>query len=1737
MHRAARSGWRVAAGLLVVVAALLALPLQAQAQTLTTFVSNTNETANPRGSNATFFAVASFLAASDIVVSGIEISLGQTGEAVLKIRENSADDLPGELVAELTSPATLTADSLTTFTAPAGTTLAAGETYWITWGEGVLSWGDLAGITTTDSDNETGETGWEIGDGHLWRFSETGTWSTSARALMFAIKGTINEDTTLSNDATLSALALADDGGNAVALNETFDTAETTYTASVANTVETVTLTATPTHTGASVSAVTLGGTAIADTDFSDGITVPDLDDGDNVIVVTVTAEDGSTTQDYTLTVTREATTTTTPVTIEAQYDSIGGGLEDLVFTLTREGDTTDALTAKVTIVQAQSWLGDSDLSHTVTFPAGDAAVGLTIAATKFSFSPTASGDLTATVSGDGIDGGSDTVEVVSTSDPPITVGFEMDDYTFAEDATDEEVYAVATLDTAYPRAPSRNMGPVAISTASDTARFRDDFASLNSQVDILANSFQQVAGQFVARKLISEFDILDDAIYEGSEQFILKIESTFHLVTDMVRFQKPDGTVNGTYDVTITDEEDLPVLSLSAAPPSIAEEDDDGTTGVAENVSVLTVAITNGKTFVGEETVTLTFSGTATLGTHYSVSPADADTNAAGHQVVLPAETASVSVTVTATANDSADGNRTVAVAGEFDGRDIGTRDITILDDDTTTTNTAATGQPGITGTPQVGDELTATIGTIADDTDGLPATFPDDYDFQWVRLDSSNNPTNVGENSNTYTVLPTDVDSTIRVDVSFIDGAGNPEDPLSSLAVGPVMALLPELSFADTRVDVDETDGSVELTVNLDRESAGIVTVDYATSNGGSAFDRAVAGEDYTAKSDMLTFAPGETSKTITIQITDDDIHEADVEFFVVDLANPSGATESATAGRTEVHITSEDSRPTASMDDVTVDEGAGTMRLTLQLSHPSSKQILYSTSSGDVGGMATMSEDYVDDFLMGSLSDRTIIVHAGELTKDFDIAIIDDDAAESDETITIKWTKISDGQATPNVLNFTGTITDNDSACLTPNLTGRTQIWTGTVTVGDLDFGGTPAAYGFGTGFGALDNTQFSVGVDGYTVDLAAVDATTSTTAGRLQFSLSGALAATDLAQLTLHVCGDSFALADATVNSTAHTYAWDSAGLDWSSVTSRTLYLSVPTNTAPVVDNPLENQVATPGTAFSYQFPADTFSDANGDTLTYSATRDDGTALPSWLIFADASRTFSGTPAVADVGTVTVKVTASDGRGETVSDAFDMAVVVETTATAPAIVTDGVEVTSTPRATPDTYGLGETIEITVTFDSAVTVDTSGGTPRIQFRLDGALNRWAEYTSGSGGTALVFTYTVQSGDMDDDGIWLEENFLRLRSGTIRAAADNTVDATLTYAEPGLQTGHKVDGSVVPITTGQNGDLQLVGGPDAYSGRLEVFFRGKWGTVCDDRFDRAFVDPNAPGDAVTDANGKVPNIAGALACQLMGHKTGEMVARNSLGMSMSQAPARQKIWLDDVRCSEATHGTVSGLQRCYHAGVGLHNCSHREDVHLRCIPEDTTRAALTAEFQQVPEEPHSGEEFSFRIEFSEPVLDLHGQDLVNGPLMLTGAQPVRVALVDDRDNLLEVTVDPVEGREVTIGLESGHDCWRRATPTDPHPPGAQWTVCTRQLYTPDGTASDAGLPLPLSESVSATVESKPLLTAEILTSTGLARRRAILGTRRFQRGSGPRIRRTAGVVGRAGGVERAHRQHRASE
>ena len=259
--------------------------------------------------------------------------------------------------------------------------------------------------------------------------------------------------------------------------------------------------------------------------------------------------------------------------------------------------------------------------------------------------------------------------------------------------------------------------------------------------------------------------------------------------------------------------------------------------------------------------------------------------------------------------------------------------------------------------------------------------------------------------------------------------NGSAPDTDTATVTAVG-----VPELSFAPNVVTVNEDAVSATLTVELDPASTGTVTVDYATRDGVGA---AKAGEDYTATSGTLTFAATETSKTFTVPILDDDVYENN-ESFSVDLTNPTGAT--LVASGATVRIDSEDAVPTASMADVTVDEGAGTMTLTLRLSHPSDAEITYSTSASTVTGTATEGDDY-DDFLLGPGRTARITVPAGDLSQTFDITIVDDSVDEPDETIDIGWQKSVNAEAIPINFTFIGTFTDNDTAGVTVSKTSLT------------------------------------------------------------------------------------------------------------------------------------------------------------------------------------------------------------------------------------------------------------------------------------------------------------------------------------------------------------------------------------------------------------------------------------------------------------------------------------------------------------------------------------------------------------------------------------------------------------------------------------------------------------------------------------------------------------------------
>jgi trimeric autotransporter adhesin len=98
-----------------------------------------------------------------------------------------------------------------------------------------------------------------------------------------------------------------------------------------------------------------------------------------------------------------------------------------------------------------------------------------------------------------------------------------------------------------------------------------------------------------------------------------------------------------------------------------------------------------------------------------------------------------------------------------------------------------------------------------------------------------------------------------------------------------------------------------------------------------------------------------------------------------------------------------------------------------------------------------------------------------------------------------------------------------------------------------------------------------------------------------------------------------------------------------------------------NEAPTVVAPLADQQARQGTVFSLVVPATTFADVDaGDALTYSATLANGASLPSWLSFNPVTRTFNGTPQAGDVGTIDVRVTATDHGNLNAADAFALTI---------------------------------------------------------------------------------------------------------------------------------------------------------------------------------------------------------------------------------------------------------------------------------------------------------------------------------------------------------------------------------------------------------------------------------------------------------------------------------------------
>ena len=169
-----------------------------------------------------------------------------------------------------------------------------------------------------------------------------------------------------------------------------------------------------------------------------------------------------------------------------------------------------------------------------------------------------------------------------------------------------------------------------------------------------------------------------------------------------------------------------------------------------------------------------------------------------------------------------------------------------------------------------------------------------------------------------------------------------------------------------------------------------------------------------------------------------------------------------------------------------------------------------------------------------------------------------------------------------------------------------------------------------------------------------------------------------------------------------------------------------------------------------------------------------------------------------------GTCTLVASQSgNGNYNAATDVTNSFTIADTTA--PTV--SSVSVTSSAGA-DSTYIAGDAIQVTVNFSESVTVS---GTPTITV-LVGSTSRSATYVSGSGTTALMFSYTVVAGDTDTNGITVTTNTLSANGGTIRDAASN--NATLTHSAVAASLSHLVDTTAPTVSMSRSGSGTVLSG-----------------------------------------------------------------------------------------------------------------------------------------------------------------------------------------------------------------------------------------------------------------------------------------------------------------------------------
>jgi hypothetical protein len=671
-------------------------------------------------------------------------------------------------------------------------------------------------------------------------------------------------------------------------------------------------------------------------------------------------------------------------------------------FTVTRNGGTVNEVKVDYATADGTATAGaDYQLtSGTLTFPASDVTAPQTVRVNVLgdnidevneTFFVNLSNATNAAIS--------DNQGLGTITDDDGSPTFSIDDVTVTEEDTGTTTSATFTVTKAG--TTTEQTATVAFATQNDTAIAPGDYTAKSGTLSFAPGD---------TTKTIS-VDVIGDTTDELNETFFVNLSTPTN--------------------ATISDNQGVGTINDNDPVPSFAIND---------------VTVTEGNSGTTPATFTVTKTGPTSLTATVDFTTAD-NTPAAG-AATAPDDYASQTGTLTFLPGDTTK-TITVSVVGDTVGEPNETFFVNLS---TTPTNATTSDSQGV-GTI-TDDERRVTIGdasaaegssvvfpvtlssppglgqsvTVNFDTEPVAGTATEGTDYPHTSNAITFGP---GETSRTATI-PTTQDAFDEPDETFVVNLTKPAlcctpdyfiDDATGTGTITDDDALPSLAIDDVTVtEGNSGTTSAIFTVTKTGTTEQTATVDYATQDG-----TAVAPGDYTVKPvTTLTFAPGDTTKTITVDVIGDTLDEPNETFFV-NLSNPSNATISDGQG---VGTITDDDAATASfaIDDVTVTEGnSGTTSAIFTVTKTGATGQTATVAFATQNDTATAASDY-------TANSGTLTFASGDTTKTITVLVNGDTAIEPTERFFVNLSSptnatISDNQGIGTIRNDDGSLVSHD------------------------------------------------------------------------------------------------------------------------------------------------------------------------------------------------------------------------------------------------------------------------------------------------------------------------------------------------------------------------------------------------------------------------------------------------------------------------------------------------------------------------------------------------------------------------------------------------------------------------------------------------------------------------------------------------------------------------------------